>query len=130
MKIPFLIGRVVFGGFFLYNAIHHFRDRKQLSEYAGAKNVPAPDIATILSGLLLLTGGSSVLLGIRPKLGIAAIVAFLAGVSPMIHDFWHAEDPAQRMNDQIHFSKNLALLGAALALMGVKEPWPVSIPID
>jgi hypothetical protein len=29
----------------------------------------------------------------------------------------------------IHFMKNLALLGAALALMGSKEPWPVSIPL-
>jgi hypothetical protein len=46
-----------------------------------------------------------------------------------MHDFWKAEDPAQRMNDMINFSKNLALLGGALALMGVEEPWPASVPI-
>jgi hypothetical protein len=33
------------------------------------------------------------------------------------------------MNDMINFSKNMALLGAALALMGVEEPWPASVPI-
>jgi hypothetical protein len=27
----------------------------------------------------------------------------------------------------IHFSKNMALLGAALALMSVEEPWPASL---
>jgi hypothetical protein len=29
----------------------------------------------------------------------------------------------------IHFSKNMALLGAAIALMGVDEPWPASVPL-
>jgi hypothetical protein len=46
-----------------------------------------------------------------------------------MHNFWSTEDPAQRMNDMINFSKNLALLGGALALMGVEEPWPASVPI-
>ncbi len=29
----------------------------------------------------------------------------------------------------INFSKNMALLGGALALMGVEEPWPASVPV-
>jgi hypothetical protein len=29
----------------------------------------------------------------------------------------------------IHFAKNLALVGASLALMGVEEPWPASVPV-
>jgi uncharacterized membrane protein YphA (DoxX/SURF4 family) len=82
-----------------------------------------------LSGAVLLIGGTSILLGIKPKIGTAAILAFLAGVSPTMHDFWHADDPAQRHNDMIQFSKNMALLGAALALLGVEEPWPASVPV-
>ena len=35
-----------------------------------------------------------------------------------MHDFWHIEDPGQRSNDMINFTKNMALLGAALMLMG------------
>lgn len=129
MKAAFLIGRVLFGGFFLYNGINHFRNREMLSQYAGAKKVPNPEIAVPATGALLLFGGASLLLGIKPKYGAAAILAFLLGVSPMMHDFWRAEDPNQRMNDQINFFKNLALLGAALALMSVREPWPVSVPV-
>jgi hypothetical protein len=34
------------------------------------------------------------------------------------------------MNEMINFSKNMALLGSALALMGVDEPWPISVPIS
>jgi putative oxidoreductase len=129
MKVPFLIGRTLLGGFFIYNGIHHFRERKTLSQYAGAKKVPAPDAAVAVTGGLLLLGGTSILLGIKPKLGGAAIIGFLAGVSPIMHDFWRAEDPNQRMNDMINFSKNMALLGGALALMSVEEPWDASVPV-
>jgi putative oxidoreductase len=129
MKAPFLLGRLVFGGFFLYNGINHFRQRKMLAQYAGAKKVPLPDVAVTVSGAAMLIGGASILLGIKPKLGAAAIAGFLVGVSPVMHDFWRVEDPNQRMQEMVNFSKNLALLGAALALMGVEEPWPVSLPV-
>ena len=75
---------------------------------------------------MLTFGGASLILGVKPKLGIAAIIGFLAGVSPLMHDFWNMEDPQQRQNDMINFSKNLALAGAAVALAGVEEPWPAS----
>jgi putative oxidoreductase len=67
------------------------------------------------------------LLGI--KNGAAAILGFLAGVSPIMHDFWRMEDPNQRMNDMVNFTKNLALMGGAAALMAVEEPWPLSVPV-
>jgi len=129
MKALFLLGRVVFGGFFLYNGINHFMQLKGLAQYAGAKKVPAPEVAVGASGALLLIGGASIVLGLKPKIGALAIVAFLMSVSPMMHDFWTSEDPQDRMNNMIHFMKNMALLGAALALMGVEEPWPASVPV-
>jgi uncharacterized membrane protein YphA (DoxX/SURF4 family) len=128
VKFPFLLGRLIFGGFFLYNGINHLRERRQLSQYAQSKNVPQPDLAVSASGLALIVGGASVLLGVKPKIGTLAIIVFLAGVSPTIHNFWKVEDPAQRMNDMTNFSKNMALLGAALALLAVEEPWPASVP--
>ena len=129
MKIPFLLGRLIFGGFFIYNGINHFQQRKNLAQYAEAKKVPVPDLAVTATGILMVLGGASILLGIKPRLGAAAIIGFFAGVSPLMHNFWKAADPNQRMNDMVNFSKNLALLGAALALMGVEEPWPASVPV-
>lgn len=129
MKAVFLVGRLVFGGFFLYNGIHHLKERKSLAQYAQAKNVPMAEAAVTATGVALIAGGASILLGVKPKLGAAAIAGFLAGVSPVMHDFWRIEDPNQRMNEMINFTKNLALLGGALALMGLDEPWPASIPV-
>src|ERR1051326_771607 len=129
MKVPFLLGRLIFGGFFLYNGIHHFMERKQLAQYTAAKDVPMPDAAVLASGAALTIGGGSILLGIKPKWGALAIIGFLAGVSPIMHDFWRMEDPQQRQNDMINFAKNMALLGAGLSLMAVEEPWPASVPV-
>jgi putative oxidoreductase len=129
MKAVFFIGRLVFGGFFLYNGINHIKQHKNLSQYAGLKNVPMPEHAVTAATALLLLGGASILLGAKPKIGTAAVIAFLAGVSPKMHDFWSQQDPSQRQNEMIQFSKNMALLGAAIALMGIDEPWPASVPL-
>jgi putative oxidoreductase len=129
MKTVFLVGRIIFGGFFLYSGLHHFQEKKQLAQYAAAKNVPMPDVAVTASGALLMLGGASVLLGVKPKVGTLAIMAFLAGVSPVMHDFWATQDSERRQNDMVNFMKNMAMLGGAMALMGMEEPWPVSVPI-
>jgi uncharacterized membrane protein YphA (DoxX/SURF4 family) len=121
MKTAFVVGRAIFGGFFLYNGINHFLKRKELTQYAGAKNVANPDIAVVLSGLALLFGGTSFIIGKKHRLGAAAIVSFLSAVSPLMHDFWKSPNPEQKMNEMINFTKNMALLGAALAFLGVKE---------
>jgi putative oxidoreductase len=130
MKAPFLLGRLLFGGYFLFSGINHFKNHKMLTGYAASKNVPIPDKAVTASGVALVLGGASILLGVKPKLGAMALMGFLAGVSPMMHDFWRIEDPEKRMNDMINFTKNLALLGGAMALMAVEEPWPASVPIE
>ncbi len=127
MKALFLIGRIAFGGFFLYNGINHIQQRESMKQYAGAKNVPKPEAAVMASAALLILGGASIIAGVQPNLGALAVVAFLATVSPTMHDFWSVDDPSRRQNEMIHFSKNMALLGAAIALAGVKEPWPASL---
>lgn len=126
MKAAFFLGRLVFGGFFLYNGINHFKQQEALSQYAGAKNVPNPDAAVLASGVAMAVGGASIILGLKPKLGLLPIIGFLATASPMMHDFWSVEDPQHRQNEMINFAKNIALLGAALALAGVEE-WPASL---
>jgi putative oxidoreductase len=127
MKAPFLIGRMLFGGFFLYSGINHLMQRKNMAAYTASKGVPKPEIAVTAAAVPLIVGGTSMLLGLKPKLGAIAILGFLAGVSPVMHDFWRNKDPNERMNNMASFMKNLALAGGALALLGVEEPWEASV---
>jgi putative oxidoreductase len=128
MRVPFLLGRLMFGGYFIMSGINHFKEKQQMTQYAAMKKVPKPDIAVQATGAMLIVGGASILLGIKPKLGTLAVIGFLAGVSPVMHDFWN-QPGEQRMNDMINFTKNMALAGGAIALMGVEEPWPASVPV-
>jgi uncharacterized membrane protein YphA (DoxX/SURF4 family) len=123
-RTSLLFGRAIFGGFFLFNGINHFLNREMMKGYSASKGVPYPEAAVLGSGTMLVLGGLSLLAGVRPKLGTSLIGAFLLGVTPKMHDFWNVEDPQQRMNEQIHFSKNAALLGGALIAAAVPEPWP------
>jgi putative oxidoreductase len=122
----FLLGRIVFGGYFAYNGVDHFLSNAMLAQHAAEKRVPMPEIAVALTGVLLLVGGVLILLGLAPHLGAACIVLFLAGVTPIMHNFWAIPDPAQRTAEMYHFTKNLALLGAAFIRVGVPRRWPYS----
>lgn len=127
--LPLLMGRAIFGGFFLYNGINHFRNRKMMTEYTRSKNVPAADIAVLASGAMITAGGLSLIAGIRPKVGASLISGFLLGVTPIMHAFWQHEDPQQKMNEMINFSKNVAMLGGAMLAAAVPEPWPVAVNV-
>ena len=127
MAAVFLVGRLIFGAFFIYNGVNHMLSHAMLAQFAAAKSVPAPELAVIGSGLLILFGGTSILLGWRPELGVIAIVVFLLGVSFPMHPFWADADPTQRANDMANFMKNIALVGATLMLVAVPQPWPYSV---
>jgi uncharacterized membrane protein YphA (DoxX/SURF4 family) len=102
-------------------------NEQQMSRYTASKGVPAPDLAVQGSGALLLGGALSVLAGVKPRQGLAALVAFLVPVTLQMHRFWEIEDEQQRMNELINFTKNFALVGAALMMMEIPEPWPASV---
>ena len=127
MQALHVLGRAIFGGFFVYNGINHLKNAQGMAQYAGAKGVPAPRQAVQGTGAMLLAGGLSVVAGIKPRQGLALIVGFLVPVSLQMHRFWEEEDPQKKQMEMIQFMKNMALVGASLALMGLNEPWPASV---
>ena len=127
MRPLYLLGRAIFGGYFLYNGVNHFVHREMMSRYAAAKGVASPDAAVTTSGAMLVAGGVSVLTGLNPRQGLAAIIGFLIPVSLQMHRFWDEPNPERRMAEMINFSKNMALVGAALMLLERDEPWPISV---
>ena len=125
--VPLLLGRAIFGGYFIYNGINHFQNHRMMTGYAKSKGVVAPGLAVAATGAMLLAGGISLLTGTRPKLGATLIMTFLAGVSPQMHAFWKETDQQQQMNEMINFTKNVALAGGAMFAAAQPEPWPLSV---
>ena len=123
----FLLGRILFGGFFTFSGVNHFLSTDTMTPYVASKGVPMPEIAVLLTGALLVVGGLSIILGMLPQIGISCLAVFLIGVTPIMHGFWDVADPAQRMNEMGNFLKNVSLLGACLMLYAMPQPWPRSV---
>src|SRR6516164_3489445 len=126
-NMAFLIGRIIAGSFCLMNAFNHFAQLNMMAGYAKAKGVPAPALAVAGSGVLLLLGGLSLLLGYHPTIGAALLVIFLLGVSFGIHNFWTIQDQQAKIGEMTHFLKNMAILGLLLMTLAIPRPWLMSL---
>jgi putative oxidoreductase len=87
-----------------------------------------PTVATIVTGLMILLGGFSVLLGYKARIGGLILVLFLVPTAFMMHAFWGLEG-AEAMNQMTHFLKNLSMAGGGL-LIYYFGPGPVSLDHD
>jgi len=109
-----LLGRIFFALIFLAAGPKHFAS--QTIAYAASQGVPLASFAVPFSGVLAILGGLSILIGYRAKLGAWLIILFLAGVTPMLHNFWTVTDPMMRQMQMIMFMKNVSMLGGALLI--------------
>jgi putative oxidoreductase len=126
-NILFLIGRIVVGGYFLMAGFNHLANANMMAGYAQSKGTPGAKFAVVGTGILLLLGGASFLLGYHPTIGTALLIIFLLGVSFKIHNFWTISDPQARMNEQVHFGKNVAMIGFLLMTLMINRPWYMSL---
>ncbi|MDH3497477.1 MAG: DoxX family protein, partial [Gemmatimonadota bacterium] len=85
-------------------------------------------VMTVGTGLMILVGGVTVLLGWHRFIGAGLLVLFLVSTAFLMHPFWKEQDPTARMNEMAHFQKDLAPAGAALLLAYYAGwPWPFSL---
>ncbi len=109
-----VIGRVLFAAIFILSGIGHLTKLPAMTQYAAAFKVPQPKLAVVISGLMIIAGGLSILLGVYVQAGALVLVLFLIPVAISMHPFWGVPDAMQAANQQAHFLKNLSLAGAAL----------------
>jgi uncharacterized membrane protein YphA (DoxX/SURF4 family) len=123
MTLIFLVGRVIFGAYWLLAAYNHIFKWQGMMGYAQSKGVKEPKTAIIGTGVLLFIGGASLVLGVWMQLGILALIIFLLGSSFKMHAFWKVTDPAAKMGDQMAFNRNIAFIGALLMLLVLMASW-------
>ena len=124
-----LLGRILFGGYFIRSGINHFLNLEGMAGYTASKGVPLPEFAVIITGLMLLGGGISIITGVYPKIGSAVLIGFLVIVAIIMHDFWNIEDAAARSGQFSRFLRNMTFSGALLMFFAIPEPWAFSLRI-
>jgi uncharacterized membrane protein YphA (DoxX/SURF4 family) len=130
MDIVFLIGRIIVGIYYLYNAANHFNLFGQTAgmvAWTSSKGVPSAKVLVFVAGVLLTIGGLTILTGFMPTIGVIALVLFFVPVTYKMHDFWNEQDAAAKANQTIAFAKNAGLLGSALMFLAIPQPWVLSL---
>ena len=119
MDIVLIVGRILFALIFINSGFAHFAQREAMTGYAQFKKVPAAKLAVPVTGLMILLGGISVVLGFWMDLGALLLAIFLIFSAFMMHNFWTMDDATQKMNETVAFFKNLSMAGAALIIVAV-----------
>lgn len=121
-----LTGRILFSAIFIVSGITHLVRYDDMVEYATANGVAGAWLLVPLTGMMILLGGVSVLLGYASRMGAWLLFLFLVPTAVLMHRFWGLNDPAMASTQMAHFMKNIALAGAALLLTRFGSgPWSV-----
>ncbi len=115
-----LVGRILFSLIFIMSGFHHITAPGSMEQYASAMGVPSPKFMIVLTGLMILAGGISIILGFWTKLGALLIIIFLVVVTPWMHR------PLSDQMQFVMFMKNLSMLGGALIIFAF-GPGDISI---
>ncbi len=128
MRILALVAQVYLGAYFLYNAFNHLRNTQAMAGFAKMRGVPAPHhLWIVVTGVMHLGTGLSLLLGYRVAVGAWLGIIFLLAAAFFVHHFW-TDQGMDRMGQQVHFNKNLALAAALLLVTFVPAgTWVIAV---
>ena len=119
MNAVMLIGRILIALTLVTGGLNHFRKLEAMTGYATFKKVPAAKASVAVSGLLLLTGGFSVILGIYADLGALVLAIVLIAMAIKMHDFWTQSEAQTKQAEMASFFKNISMAGGALFIFAI-----------
>ncbi len=116
-----LASRILFVMVFLSSGLmgHLGPGRPMITQFAASRKIPSPAFVVPFSGLWIVVGSLSILLGIYGDVGALMIAVFVVATALLMHPYWKESDEQSKMEEQIQFSKDLGLAGGALALFVV-----------
>ena len=128
VDVVFIIGRLIFGGYWVLSGLNHFINMKILADLVRQKGIPFPvELSVAVTGLMMLLGGLAIILGVYTYIGMALIILFLLSATIFIHKFWEMSDPMARMMEMILFMGNVAYIGVLLMLYTLGDTWPFNV---
>jgi putative oxidoreductase len=114
---PLLAATFVSGGL---DAYRHPAQRAKVAAPVIAKLPPQlglpndPELLVRMNGAAMAGAGALLSLGRLPRLAALVLSITIVPTTLAGHRFWEVKDPAARKQQQLHFTKNLGLLGGVL----------------
>lgn len=114
-----LIARILLSAIFIKAGIDKSLDPVRTQQYMESKGLPFAGVLLIITIIVLLVGGLSVLLGFKARIGALLLIGFLIPTTLIFHTNFSASDQV------IAYFKNLGLMGGLLLVTSF-GPGPLS----
>jgi putative oxidoreductase len=108
-------GRILMSAIFIFAGIGKIASFSMTTGYAASAHVPMPSVAIAVAIAVEVLGGLAILVGFQTRIAAWIVFLYMIPISFFFHNFWALEGAA-RMNNQIHFMKNVAIMGGLLIL--------------
>ncbi|HTP48968.1 MAG TPA: DoxX family protein [Casimicrobiaceae bacterium] len=110
-----LLGRMLMATLFVVSGFGKIPGFEGTVGYISHAGLPFPQLLAALAILFELGGGIAIAIGWKTRLAALALALFMVVITPIFHRFWGLP-PEVAMQQQIHFMKNVAVLGGILVL--------------
>ena len=114
-----LVGRCMIAALFILSGVYKLQNWEQSALYMAQHGVKVIQPLLALSIVIEIGAGAGLVLGFRTRLMALMLFAFTLAVNFVMHDFWTMGDAELARTEIQLFSKNMAIAGGLLMLVGL-----------
>ncbi len=111
-------GRALLGLYFVVPGLMKVAGFAGTSAYMQAHGVPFVPVLLVLTIIIQVGGGISLLLGYRTHLMAFALAGLTLMISLFMHDFWSMDEGMERAHEMQNFIKNMAIMAGLFYVAG------------
>jgi putative oxidoreductase len=108
-----LIGRILISVIFLLSGYGKLTSFGASAAFLASKHFPLPSAMLVGAIIVELIGGLCLVFGFKARIAAFIMFLYLIPTTLIFHNFW-ALQGAARGDNQIHFLKNIAIMGGLL----------------
>ena len=110
-----LAGRMLLVILFFISGFGKIPGYEGTAAYIASNGLPMPQVLAAISIIIELGGAIAIALGWKTRFAAALLALFMVVITPVFHKFWGVP-PDEAAMQQIHFMKNVSILGGFLLL--------------
>ncbi|MGH9745409.1 MAG: DoxX family protein [Candidatus Acidiferrales bacterium] len=114
-NVTVLSGRILLSAILLLSGVNKIFAFKMYTGWAAGAHLPLPPVAIAVAAAIEILGGLAIITGFQTKLAAWVVFLYLIPTTFLFHNFW-TMDGMNRIDNQVHFLKNVAIMGGLLIL--------------
>lgn len=115
------LGRMTLSTVFIHQGVNGLQDSGHVAAVAEANDLPEPELLEQVHHTTNVVAGTTMALGIFPRLSALALLANLVPATVLAHNPNEADDEGERTEQTVHAAKNISLVGALLMVLGTRK---------